>query len=155
MAGGGSTVRGVADAPDKDDPTKKDDPIKPFVSMEYKGKKGTVAVMADGKVRFIAADMKPAIFRSLCTIAGGERMDDINEIAPVVPDEDALQESKAAAVVASAPAQQPGSQAPAASTARKPSGQDVSSCGNYRPDSAGRRRAWHVAGDANAGLARS
>jgi hypothetical protein len=75
LAGGGSTVRGVGED---------DDALKPFVSVEYKGKKGTLAIMADFKVRFIPEDMKPATFRAMCTIAGGERIEDINEIAPVV-----------------------------------------------------------------------
>jgi hypothetical protein len=111
MAGGGSTLRGISEG---------DNPVKPFVCVEYKGKKGTYAVMADGKVRFIAADMKPAVFRSLCTIAGGERMDDINDTAPVVPEEDFLQETKAAAVVASAPGQKAETAAPAASATEPP-----------------------------------
>src|SRR5262249_24990133 len=74
LAGGGSTVRGVSEG---------DDAIKPFVCTEYKGKKGTFAIMADGKVRFIPEDIKPATFRAMCTIAGGERIDDLNEVAPV------------------------------------------------------------------------
>jgi hypothetical protein len=111
MAGGGSTLRGISEG---------DNPIKPFVCVEYKGKKGTYAVMADGKVRFIAADMKPTVFRSLCTIAGGERMDDINEIAPVVPEENFLQETKAAAVAASAPGQKPETAAAAVSATETP-----------------------------------
>jgi hypothetical protein len=78
LAGGGSTVRGVSDG---------DDAIKPFVCTEYKGKKGTFAIMADGKVRFIPEDIKPATFRAMCTIAGGERIDDLNEVAPVVPED--------------------------------------------------------------------
>jgi hypothetical protein len=43
--------------------------------------------MADFVVRFIPEDMKPADFRALCTIAGGERINDINELAPIVPEE--------------------------------------------------------------------
>jgi hypothetical protein len=91
MAGGGSTLRGVSEG---------DDALRPFVCAEYKGKKGTFAVMADGKVRFIAEDMKPATFRALCTIAGGERIDDIDGVAPVVPEEAPAAASKPAPVAA-------------------------------------------------------
>jgi hypothetical protein len=80
LAGGGATVRGISEG---------DDAIKPFVCAEYKGKRGTFAVMADSKVRFIPEDIKPADFRALCTIAGGERILDIDSIAPVVPASDA------------------------------------------------------------------
>jgi len=89
LAGGGSTLRGVADA-DEDDK-----PIEPFVCMTFKGgerktpfdgKKGTLAVMGDGKVRFIPADMSAATFRALCTIAGGEKIEKLDSIAPVVED---------------------------------------------------------------------
>lgn len=79
MAGGGSTVRGVSDDP-------KDNPLRPFVCTTYKGQPGTFAIMADGKVRFLSAKMAPNVFRALCTIAGGEKIDDLDAIAPVVPD---------------------------------------------------------------------
>jgi hypothetical protein len=94
LAGGGSTVRGVSEG---------DDALKPFVCLEYKGKKGTYAVMVDGKVRFIPEDMKPATFRALCTIGGGERVDDINQIAPLVPAE-AASELKTTPVASAKPA---------------------------------------------------
>lgn len=94
MAGGGSTVRGV---------TEGDDALKQFVCTEYKGKKGTFALMADWKVRFIPEDMKPATFRAMCTIAGGEPIDDLNEIAPLVT-EDAMIELKAQLLASAAPA---------------------------------------------------
>ena len=73
LAGGGSTIRGVPET----------DSVEPFVCTTYKGRRGTFAIMADGKVRFIAADMKPEIFRALCTIAGGEPIEDIDAIAPL------------------------------------------------------------------------
>jgi hypothetical protein len=76
LAGGGSTVRGVPET----------DSLAPFVCTEYKGKPGTFAIMADGKVRFIAADMNPETFKALCTIAGGEKIENLDVIAPVVPD---------------------------------------------------------------------
>ena len=74
LAGGGSTIRGVPET----------DSLEPFVCTAYKGKKGTFAIMADGKLRFIAADMKPELFQALCTIAGGEPVGDIDTIAPEV-----------------------------------------------------------------------
>jgi hypothetical protein len=79
LAGGGSTVRGVSD--DEKDA----DVLAPFVCTQYEGQEGTFAIMADFKVRFIPKDMKPATFRALCTIHGGERFDDIDKIAPEVP----------------------------------------------------------------------
>jgi uncharacterized protein (TIGR03067 family) len=81
LAGGGSTVRGVSDDPS-------DNPITPFVCVQHPklGKKGTLAIMADGKVRFIPADIPAATFRALCTIAGGEKIDKLDEIAPVIDD---------------------------------------------------------------------
>ena len=66
LAGGGATVRGVSDGPDA---------VKPFVCTEYQGKRGTFAVMGDGKVRFIPETIDPKIFRTLCLIAGGEKID--------------------------------------------------------------------------------
>src|SRR5262249_6156981 len=83
LAGRGSTVRGV---PEKGS-------CEEFICTQYKGKdgqvqKGTFAIMCDGKVRFISEDIlrnKPDLFRAMCTIAGGEKLDNIDEIAPVVP----------------------------------------------------------------------
>jgi hypothetical protein len=74
LAGGGATIRGVDEI----------DPLDQFVCTEYKGKKGTFAIMCDGKVRFIAADMNPDTFKALCTISGGEPIDNIEAIAPEV-----------------------------------------------------------------------
>jgi hypothetical protein len=79
MAGGGSTVRGVSEG---------DDVLKPFVCVEFKGKRGTIAVMADGRVRFIPETMKPEMFRAMCSIAGGGRIDDLAENAPVIKEVD-------------------------------------------------------------------
>jgi hypothetical protein len=78
MAGGGATVRGVSDGPDA---------VKPFVCTEYQGKRGTLAVMGDGKVRFIPETIDPKIFRTLCLIAGGEKIENLDKIAPVVAGE--------------------------------------------------------------------
>jgi hypothetical protein len=75
LAGGGATVRGVSGGPDA---------VKPFVCTEYQGKRGTLAIMGDGKVRFIPETIDPKIFRTLCLIAGGEKIDNLDKIAPVV-----------------------------------------------------------------------
>ncbi len=80
MAGGGSTVRGISEEADC---------VQPFVCAEYQGRRGTFAIMADGKVRFIPADISPETFRALCTIAGGEQVKNLDEVAPVVPGEEA------------------------------------------------------------------
>ena len=80
-AGGGSTVRGVPDGAN---------PLDGFVSGEFenpatkKKEKGTMAIMADGRIRFIPATMKPETFRALCTIAGGEKVDKLDAEAPLV-----------------------------------------------------------------------
>jgi hypothetical protein len=88
LAGGGSTVRGISDDPENMKP------IAPFVCVEYPakgetkskwdGKNGTLAIMADGKVRFIPEDIPAATFRALCTIAGGEKIGKLDDIAPVI-----------------------------------------------------------------------
>lgn len=92
LAGGGSTVRGVSDVTDGDNP------LEPFVCWTYPatgerkskfaGKKGTLAIMGDGKVRFLPADMPAATFRALCTIAGNDKITTkLDDIAPVVEDD--------------------------------------------------------------------
>ncbi len=80
IAGGGSTVRGVSEDLDC---------VKPFVCTEYQGKRGTFAIMADGKVRFIPANIDPKTFQAMCTIAGGEKIRDLEKVAPeVLPPEE-------------------------------------------------------------------
>ena len=81
IAGGGSTVRGVLDTPTREC-------VQPFISTTYQGKPGTFAIMADGKVRFIPADIDPKTFQAMCTIAGGEKIKNIDTVAPVVPPPD-------------------------------------------------------------------
>jgi hypothetical protein len=74
MAGGGSTIRGVPDT----------DSIRPFVCATYNGQRGTFAIMADGRVRFLAETISDKDFQALCTIAGGETVD-LDKVAPEVP----------------------------------------------------------------------
>src|SRR5262249_15309884 len=78
LAGGGATVRGVSEEANEN-------PVAPFVCTTYPagpdekskwvGKRGTIAVMGDGKVRFIPFDIPATTFRALCTIAGGEEIE--------------------------------------------------------------------------------
>jgi hypothetical protein len=78
LAGGGSTIRGVPETGSCEE----------FVCTSYKGQKGTFAIMADGKVRFISESVlrnQPDVFRAMCTIAGGEEIEDFDKVAPVVP----------------------------------------------------------------------
>jgi hypothetical protein len=65
LAGGGSTVRGCPET----------GCVKPFVSEQPDGKKGTIAVMADGAVRFIPDNIPDEVFKAMCTIKGGEKVD--------------------------------------------------------------------------------
>ncbi len=79
IAGGGATVRGVAESVEC---------FKPFVCAAYKGKKGTFAIMADGKVRFLSEqDVSPETFRTLCTINSGKKIENLDAIAPEVSPE--------------------------------------------------------------------
>jgi uncharacterized protein (TIGR03067 family) len=89
-AGGGSTVRGVSEDSDC---------LLAFVCTKYNDQPGTFAIMGDGKVRFIPATMPPDTFRALCTIAGKEKIHDLDKIAPVVPSEDQTNVLKTAEVV--------------------------------------------------------
>lgn len=58
LAGGGATVRGVPETGS----------IKPFVSTEYNGKRGTYALMSDGSVRFIAEDIADDVLKALAVV---------------------------------------------------------------------------------------
>lgn len=80
LAGGGSTVRGISEEPDA---------LAHFGgAVDPKtNQKGAYAIMADGKVRFIPENIDLAIFRGLCTINGGEKIEGLDTIAPVVPGE--------------------------------------------------------------------
>jgi hypothetical protein len=71
IRGGGSTAQGVPATGS----------IKPFVSS-VGGRKGTYAVMADGSVRFISDSIDDAVFQALVTYKGGEKIDNLDQIAP-------------------------------------------------------------------------
>src|SRR5262249_42999845 len=58
LAGGGSTIRGIPE----------NNSIQPFLSANYNGKKGTMAGMADGSVRFIPENISQKVFQHLCVV---------------------------------------------------------------------------------------
>ncbi len=92
IAGGGSTVRGVSEELDC---------LKPFLSVEYKGKKGTLAIMADGKVRFLPETLPPESFRALCTINGGDKADNFETLCPELTPDSVLTDLKTLPMLAS------------------------------------------------------
>jgi hypothetical protein len=96
LAGGGSTVRGCPE-------TKS---IKPFVSDQPDGKKGTIAVMADGAVRFIPDNIPDDVFKAMCTIKGAEKVD-LNKYTTLIPPPAEKTEDDAAAESTPAAATQP------------------------------------------------
>jgi hypothetical protein len=65
-SGGGATIR-AARAPYFD-------PITGFGTARDPGS-GALVAMADGSVKWISKDIDPAVFRALCTIHGGEKVD--------------------------------------------------------------------------------
>ena len=73
-AGGGATVVGL-------------DPEKPMESFKHQrpdGKWGTYAIMGDGSVRWIPADIDPKVLLAMATRAGGEKTEDLDTVAPRV-----------------------------------------------------------------------
>ncbi len=74
LAGGGATVRGCPETGS----------VKPFVSDQPDGKKGTIAIMADGTVRFIPDNIPDAVFKAMCTIKGGEKVD-LDKYTTLIP----------------------------------------------------------------------
>jgi len=74
IAGGGSTIMGV---PEKNS-------VSPFVAKQANGKVGTYALMADGSVRWIGADITDKAFQALVTPNGEDDPGDLNEVAPPI-----------------------------------------------------------------------
>lgn len=74
IAGGGATVVGV---PEKHS-------VRDFVATYPGSKRGTYVIMMDGSVRFIADTISDEAFKALCTIRGGEKVDDLDKVAPKV-----------------------------------------------------------------------
>jgi hypothetical protein len=69
IAGGGATIMG---APEQRS-------VRPFI---VRAQKGTHVVMLDGSVRFIAENISDDVFKALCTIKGGETIEDLEKVAP-------------------------------------------------------------------------
>jgi len=70
IAGGGATVRGLDE----------NDPMGTFKYTRVGGtKSGSYALMGDGSVRFIPADIDPKVLLAMSTRAGGETLTDINK----------------------------------------------------------------------------
>jgi len=109
LAGGGSTLQGVTESHS----------IRPFVSTTYNGKSGTMAIMADGTVRFIPETITDDMFKALCTIKGGEAVI-IDRDAPKVPEPEDTMELKTVEAISPTAPQQLTSAAP---TPPAPSGQ--------------------------------
>lgn len=91
LAGGGSTVVGVPETGS----------IRPFVTTQPDGKRGALAIMGDGTVRFLSENITDDAFKALCTIKGGEEVQlnrDAKLVpAPEIPADDAPAEAPAAA----------------------------------------------------------
>ena len=80
---GGATVMGV---PEKNS-------IRPFL-VQHEEKKGAVAIMADGSIRFIPATISDTDFKALCTIHGGEKVDLDKETALIAGAKEAVLRAK-------------------------------------------------------------
>jgi hypothetical protein len=74
-AGGGATVRGTSES--GQDVGRRGGFLSPG-----SGKRGTLVIMGDGSVRFLAEGISPDVFKALCTMAGGEAVGDLEAIAP-------------------------------------------------------------------------
>jgi hypothetical protein len=77
LAGGGATVRGLDEA----------NPMRGFAHTYHTpgGKPGTFALMGDGSIRFIPADIDPKVLLAMATRAGGEDIAGvIDQAAPKV-----------------------------------------------------------------------
>ena len=90
IAGGGATIRTVSE---------QGNPLTPFLlekvqdPITKKETNGTFAIMGDFKVRFIRGDINPETFRAMCTIAGGEKITNLDAFAPVFVDPAAVMEA--------------------------------------------------------------
>jgi hypothetical protein len=85
VQGGGASVRG-ARATIVNGKQTYFDPLTGFGSKGL-AKPGAQALMADGSVRIISAEIDPKVFRSMCTIHGADSVDLANEpnVAPLAP----------------------------------------------------------------------
>jgi hypothetical protein len=76
MAGGGATLMGVND--------KGSDPARPFLHKKADGSRGTMVLMGDGSVRYVKEGIDPAVFRGMATRAGGEKLGELDKVAPPI-----------------------------------------------------------------------
>jgi hypothetical protein len=75
LAGGGATVRGLDER----------DPMAGFrFTHPGQAKPGTYALMGDGSVRYVPADIDPKVLLAMSTRAGGEALADVETHAPKV-----------------------------------------------------------------------
>ena len=74
IAGGGATVRGFDEA----------DPMAGYKYTHPGGKDGTYALMGNGTVRFLPANIDKKVLLALGTRAGAEALADVNTEAPKV-----------------------------------------------------------------------
>ena len=77
IMGGGATIRGAREP--------YFDKVSGFGTRSLP-QAGTLAVMADGSVRFVSASVEPSVFRSMCTIHGAESVDVERAAAPFLLD---------------------------------------------------------------------
>lgn len=80
IAGGGASITSISEGPDA---------LTPFLFLEKTSRNKEndltgLAIMADGKVRELSNKISPEIFRAMCTIDGGEKIDNLDSIAPIV-----------------------------------------------------------------------
>jgi hypothetical protein len=74
IRGGGATVQGAPET----------NSIKPFLVNSGSGEKGTHILMADGSIRFVTSKVSDNIFKALLTVEGGEKIDNLDQVAPSV-----------------------------------------------------------------------
>ena len=72
LRGGGATAQGVPASSS----------LKPFVAQTKAGGRGTYVLMADGSVRFLKEGMEDPVFQALVTYKGGDKIPDIDQVAP-------------------------------------------------------------------------
>jgi hypothetical protein len=79
------------------------DPKNPMADFKFArpdGKVGTYAIMGDGVVRWIPADIDPKVLLAMATRAGGEPIPDLDKVAPRIDETGKTSELKAAAAPA-------------------------------------------------------
>jgi len=75
IAGGGATAMGVDE--------RGNDPARPFLHKRADGSRTTTVLMGDGSVRTIREGVNADVFRALATRAGGEKIAELDKVAPI------------------------------------------------------------------------